>query len=70
MLSEEENRVLRARLHELRVEHRDLDDVVERLLASPPPRDELLLQRMKKRKLVIKDRISQIEGMLEPDELA
>lgn len=70
MLNEEESRDLRARLHALKVEHRDLDDVVDRLLASPPPRDELLLQRMKKRKLGIKDRISQIERMLEPDELA
>lgn len=70
MLNEEESQELRVRLNELRVEHRDLDEVVERLLASPPPHDELLLRRMKKRKLGIKDRIGQIERMLDPDELA
>lgn len=58
--------VLLARLQEMRVEHRDLDEVIARLVASPPA-DELLLRRLKKRKLQIKDRIALIEGMLEPD---
>lgn len=57
---------LRSRLQELRVEHRDLDEAINRLMASPPP-DELMLRRLKKRKLQLKDRISLIERMLEPD---
>lgn len=57
---------LHARLQELRVEHRDLDEVIARLTGTPPG-DELLLRRLKKRKLFIKDRIALIEGMLEPD---
>jgi hypothetical protein len=56
-------------LHELRVEHRDLDEAINRLEAEPTL-DELLLRRMKKRKLHLKDRISVIERLLEPDELA
>lgn len=60
---------LLARLQELRVEHRDLDEVIARLTGDPPG-DELMLRRLKKRKLHIKDRIALIEGMLEPDILA
>lgn len=58
---------LRIRLHELQVEHRDLDEVIARLTTAPPPRDELMLQRLKKRKLLLKDRIAVLEAMLEPD---
>ena len=58
--------ILRSRLQELRVEHRDLDEAINRLIASPPP-DELMLRRLKKRKLQLKDRITLIERMLEPD---
>jgi hypothetical protein len=57
---------LRSRLHELQVEHRDLDDVIARL-ENAPPHDELLLRRLKKRKLILKDRITLLEGMLQPD---
>ncbi len=60
---------LRARLEELTVEHRDLDDAISRLVDSPQE-DELLIRRLKKRKLMLKDRIAIIERMLEPDELA
>jgi len=58
---------LRIRLHELQVEHRDLNEVIDRLSAAPPPHDELLVQRLKKRKLLLKDRISLLETMLKPD---
>jgi hypothetical protein len=58
-----------AQLQEFRQEHRDLDEAIDRLVAATPV-DELLLRRMKKRKLQIKDRITVIERMLEPDELA
>lgn len=57
---------LRTRLHALQIEHRDLDDVIARLSTSPP-NDELLIRRLKKRKLLLKDRIAQIERMLQPD---
>ncbi|ANQ84591.1 YdcH family protein [Azoarcus olearius] len=60
---------LHARLEALRGEHRDLDDAIARLGAAPAD-DELLLRRLKKRKLAIKDRITVIERLIEPDELA
>lgn len=60
---------LQTRLAELRAEHRDLDDAIARLTGAPQD-DELLLRRLKKRKLALKDRISVIERMLEPDEPA
>lgn len=60
---------LRAKLVELRVEHRDLDEAIDRLTAAPPD-DDLMVRRLKKRKLVIKDRISALEHLLDPDEYA
>jgi len=57
---------LRRRLVELIAEHRDLDEAIARM-ATAPPVDELLLHRLKKRKLQLKDRIALIERMLEPD---
>ena len=59
----------RARLEQLRSEHRDLDDVIRRLLESPPY-DQLQVQRLKKRKLVLKDQIAKLEGLLIPDIIA
>ena len=61
--------VLQARLDELRTEHRDLDEAISRLTLAPSE-DELMLRRLKKRKLLIKDRISTLERMLGPDEYA
>ena len=58
-----------AQLQELRVEHRDLDEAIVRL-EEAPTLDELMLRRMKKRKLQLKDRISVIERLIEPDDLA
>lgn len=66
MEATEEPEKLRARLEALTVEHRDLDEAIAQMLALPP-RDELLLRRLKKRKLQLKDRITLIERMLEPD---
>lgn len=60
---------LRARLSELRVEHQDLDEAITRLSETPTD-DELMLRRLKKRKLALKDRITAIERMLQPDEPA
>ena len=60
---------LQARLVDLRIEHRDLDEAIGRLTLAPSE-DELMLRRLKKRKLLIKDRISALERMLDPDEYA
>ncbi len=57
---------LQTRLLELRLEHRDLDEAIK-LMTITPPDDQLLLRRLKKRKLLIKDRISTLERMLDPD---
>lgn len=60
---------LQLRLEALRAEHRDLDEAIARLIAAPTD-DQLLIRRMKKRKLALKDRISIIERLVEPDDLA
>jgi hypothetical protein len=54
------------RLKELRIAHRDLDDVINRL-AENPLVDQLQLKRLKKRKLVLKDQIARLESELIPD---
>jgi hypothetical protein len=58
-----------AKLQALRSEHRDLDEVIDRLLATPPF-DQLQLQRLKKRKLGLKDQILRLESQLIPDIIA
>jgi hypothetical protein len=57
------------KLHELRSEHRDLDTVIARL-ADGGPVDQLHVQRLKKRKLLLKDEISRLESRLIPDSIA
>lgn len=54
------------KLAELREEHRDLDEAIARL-SQEPWRDQLLLRRMKKRKLKLKDWIAHLESLLIPD---
>ena len=54
------------RLKELRVEHQDLDQVISRL-ADDPHVDQIMLRRLKKRKLMIKDMITQLESDRIPD---
>ena len=60
---------LNARLHELRTEHRGLDAAVARLQLDAGA-DELLVKRLKKRKLQLKDCIERLESALIPDEPA
>ncbi len=60
---------LLAQLVELRTEHRDLDDAIARIEALPTD-DELAIRRLKKRKLLLKDRIAALERQLDPDEYA
>ena len=57
------------RLHELRSEHRDLDTVIARL-AEQGSLDQIQVQRLKKRKLMLKDEISWLENRLIPDDIA
>ena len=66
MPDREETDAIEARLTELRLEHRDLDDVVQRLMLTPV-QDQLQLQRLKKRKLLVKDQIAILERQLTPD---
>lgn len=61
-----ESEALRIRLAELRLEHRDLDEVIARLVHSREI-DQLQLVRLKKRKLLVKDTIAKIESRLIPD---
>ncbi len=56
-------------LIELRIEHADLDASIDRL-ADKSPLDELMLQRLKKRRLALRDRIARLEAALDPKEPA
>ncbi|MEM7170638.1 MAG: DUF465 domain-containing protein [Pseudomonadota bacterium] len=60
---------LRQKLEVLKSEHRDLDDVIGHLVDTRPF-DQLQLQRLKKRKLLLKDEILKIEDELLPDIIA
>ncbi|MGE5476246.1 MAG: YdcH family protein [Bacteroidales bacterium] len=60
---------IRRKLAELTTEHRDLDDVIARM-ATDPFMDQLRLQRLKKRKLMLKDQIANLENQLIPDIIA
>jgi len=64
----EDREAMLRRLHEMRSEHRDLDTVISRLESGFG--DQLQLQRLKKRKLKLKDEISWLEGQLVPDIIA
>jgi len=68
-LNNEEKHKLEERLFELKQEHRDLDDVINRLLLTSDV-EELQLKRFKKRKLKLKDTILLLENILIPDILA
>lgn len=61
--------VLRVELEVFKREHRDLDDAIHALHASGTA-NQLTLQRLKKKKLILKDRIAQIEDRLLPDIIA
>jgi hypothetical protein len=65
-MTNEEKRELIATLERLRQEHRDLDAAIEALDVSPGA-DRLQIQRLKKRKLILRDRIIAIEDQLTPD---
>ncbi len=56
-------------LEQLKIEHRDLDDAINALLAQPMV-DQLQIARLKKSKLILKDRIRRLEDQLLPDIIA
>lgn len=66
MLTNEEREAIQMRLSQLRLEHRDLDSAIERLIEVPYV-DQLQLTRLKKRKLLLKDIIAKLESQLIPD---
>ena len=68
-LTDEERSQIQLRLQALEVEHHDLDDVIDRL-ALDPSQDRLQLQRLKKRKLMLKDQIARLRTRLIPDIIA
>lgn len=68
-LSAEERVALRAELERMRQEHRDLNSAIE-ALADLSAADQLQIQRLKKRKLFLRDQIGRIEDQLTPDIIA
>ena len=60
---------LERQLEELKSSHRDLDDVIARI-TEEAPFDQLQIQRLKKRKLQLKDQMAKIESLLLPDIIA
>jgi len=68
-LTDEERSQLEARILALEVEHHDLDDVIGRLVVDRSL-DQLQLQRLKKRKLLLKDQIQRLRTRLIPDIIA
>ncbi len=68
-MSADEEGELRAELARLRQEHRDLDEAILAMIETGRS-DPIRIQRMKKRKLALKDRISVLDDQLTPDIIA
>jgi hypothetical protein len=68
-ISDTERAALESELERLKQEHRDLDAAID-ALASVGAGDQLQIQRLKKRKLVLRDRLSFVEDQLTPDIIA
>lgn len=68
-LSDEERALLQSELHRLQIEHRDLDDAIA-ALEQLGALDQLQVQRLKKRKLQLKDRLIVLQDRLTPDIIA
>lgn len=62
----DEQNKLKEKINELKLEHFDLDDIIRRL-GNDPSVDRLQIQRLKKRKLALKDMISKLQSRLIPD---
>ena len=68
-LTLQERAALAAQIERLREEHRDLDAAIEALRDAGQP-DQLQLQRLKKRKLLLRDKLVLLEDQLTPDIIA
>ena len=68
-LTPEEYAALVAQLERLREEHRDLDAAIEALREAGQP-DQLQLQRLKKRKLMLRDKVARLGDLITPDIIA
>lgn len=66
MPDSEEQKNIRNKIEQLQLEHRDLDDIINRLV-DQPSMDQLQLRRLKNRKLLIKDILLKLESQLIPD---
>ncbi len=64
-----ESDTIKQNLATLRMEHRDLDAVIDRLVQDPDA-DQLQIQRLKKRKLAVKDLIARLDSLMLPDIIA
>ncbi len=64
-----DQQLLKTKLAELELEHRDLDDVINSL-TDQPDFDQIKVSRLKKRKLALKDQITTLRGRLIPDIIA
>jgi hypothetical protein len=69
-LTQEERAALVAQIERLREEHRDLDAAIAALSDAGQAADQLQLQRLKKRKLLLRDKLAQLEDQLTPDIIA
>ena len=58
------------RLIECQMAHADLDALIDQAVMAPLPLDELMLRRLKKRRLALRDQIAQLQRMLSPKEPA
>jgi len=65
-MDEVERAVLEQRIMQFKIEHRDLDDVIKRF-GDQLVHDQLQVQRLKRRKLLLKDQIAWLERQLDPD---
>ena len=68
-MSPDERRAAEAEVEQLREEHRDLDAAISALTAVAP-NDQIQIQRLKKRKLLLRDRIGFLEDQITPDIIA
>lgn len=65
-MDNDEQKELKEKINELKLEHFDLDDIIKRL-GDDPTVDQLQIQRLKKRKLALKDMIARLQSRLIPD---
>ncbi len=68
-LSDDERAAIQAEVERLRLEHRDLEAAIDALLTVGGV-DQLQIQRLKKRKLALRDRLARLEDQLTPDIIA